>query len=49
MSAFIALALIVYSYRRYHSDPDALETLDEKIKKADDAAKRKKKPVSERD
>ncbi len=48
VSAMIALALIVYSYRLYHADPEALATLEKKIEKADEAAKRKEKPVSER-
>ncbi len=31
-SAFIALALIVYSYRRFHGNPEAVEELDRDIK-----------------
>ena len=38
VSAVIALALIVYSYRRFHGDPDAVADLDNKIKDADGAA-----------
>jgi hypothetical protein len=30
-SAFIALALIVYSYRRFHGDPDAVDELGREI------------------
>ena len=30
-SAFIALALIVYSYRRFHGKPEALESLERDI------------------
>jgi hypothetical protein len=49
VSAAIALALIGYSFRRYHGDPEAVATLEEQIAEADRAAKRKeKKPVSER-
>lgn len=43
VSALIALALIVYSYRRYHADPDALKDLEKKIEEADEAARRKGK------
>lgn len=42
-SALIALALIVYSYRRYHADPNALAHLEQQIEEADEAAKRKGK------
>ena len=38
VSAVIALALIVYSYRRFHGDPDAVADLDNRIKDADGAA-----------
>ena len=37
-SALIALALIVYSYRRFHGDPDAVTELEEEIAEADEAA-----------
>ncbi len=43
VSAVIALALIGYSFRRFHGDPDALNELDAQVKEADDAAKRKGK------
>ena len=43
VSAVIALVLIGYSYRRYHGDSEALDDLDDKIKEADEAAKRKGK------
>lgn len=36
-SAVIALALIVYSYRRFHGDPDAKAELDRKIHDGDRA------------
>jgi sterol desaturase/sphingolipid hydroxylase (fatty acid hydroxylase superfamily) len=34
-SAFIALALIVYSYRRFHGDPDAVAKLEADLERAD--------------
>lgn len=34
-SAFIALALIVYSYRRFHGKPDAVEALTRDIEDSD--------------
>ncbi|WP_134742296.1 PGPGW domain-containing protein [Nocardioides sp. 503] len=34
-SAFIALALIVYSYRRFHGDPDAVAKLEADLEQAD--------------
>ena len=37
-SALIALALIVYSYRRFHGHPDAVAELEEEIAEADEAA-----------
>lgn len=37
-SALIALALIVYSYRRFHGKPDAVTELEEEIAEADEAA-----------
>jgi hypothetical protein len=37
-SAVIALALIVYSYRRFHGDPDAVAELEEDIVEADEQA-----------
>lgn len=33
-SAFIALALIVYSYRRFHGDPEAVAELDRDVRTA---------------
>lgn len=39
-SAVIALALIVYSYRRFHGDPDAVHALEEEIVEADEDARR---------
>ncbi|MEX0426074.1 PGPGW domain-containing protein [Nocardioides sp. DS6] len=36
LSALIALALIVYSYRRFHKKPDAVRELDREIRAADD-------------
>jgi uncharacterized protein (TIGR02611 family) len=39
-SAVIALALIVYSYRRFHGDPDAVAELEEDIAEADEEAGR---------
>jgi len=38
-SAVIAVALIVYSYRRFHGDRGAVAELDQKIKEADKSAK----------
>lgn len=38
-SAGIALALIVYSYRRFHGRPDALRALEEEIEEADKGAR----------
>jgi hypothetical protein len=35
VSAVIALALIVYSYRRFYGDPDALSELEQQIQNAD--------------
>lgn len=37
LSAVIALALIVYSYRRFHGKPEAVAALDAEIETADDA------------
>ncbi|HET9422397.1 MAG TPA: PGPGW domain-containing protein [Nocardioides sp.] len=37
-SAVIALVLIVYSYRRFHGDPDAVAELEEEIAEADEEA-----------
>ena len=37
-SAIIALVLIVYSYRRFHGDPDAVAELEEEIEEADEEA-----------
>lgn len=37
-SGAIAIALIVYSYRRFHGHPDAVEELSREIEKADDEA-----------
>ena len=37
-SGFIALALIVYSYRRFHGRPEAVAELENEIEEADDAA-----------
>ncbi|WP_341926868.1 PGPGW domain-containing protein [Nocardioides psychrotolerans] len=34
-SGFIALALVVYSYRRFHGHPDAVAELEEEREKAD--------------
>ncbi|WP_193607954.1 PGPGW domain-containing protein [Nocardioides lijunqiniae] len=34
-SGFIALALIVYSYRRFHGDPDAVAKLEADLEQAD--------------
>jgi hypothetical protein len=39
-SALIALVLIVYSYRRFHGDPDAVSELEEDIAEADEEARR---------
>ncbi|WP_432479197.1 PGPGW domain-containing protein [Nocardioides sp. GXQ0305] len=41
-SAGIALALIVYSFNRYHGRPDEIRRLDEAIKEADAAARPRK-------
>ena len=38
-SAAIALALIIYSYRRYHGHPEAVAELSEAITRADAAAR----------
>lgn len=38
-SAFIALALVIYSYRRYHGDPDAVSDLSRQIEESDAARK----------
>lgn len=35
LSSLIALALIVYSYRRFHGDPEAVAALDREIRTAD--------------
>lgn len=35
-SAFIAVALIVYSYRRFHGKPDAVAELEREIEQADE-------------
>ena len=35
LSALIALALIVYSYRRFHGNPGAVRALDREIRSAD--------------
>jgi len=35
VSAFIALALIVYSYRRFHGNPDAVAELEADLRAAD--------------
>ncbi len=37
-SAVVALVLIVYSYRRFHGDPDAVAALEEDIAEADEDA-----------
>ncbi|HYG93304.1 MAG TPA: PGPGW domain-containing protein [Nocardioides sp.] len=37
-SGLIALALIAYSYRRFHGHPEAVEELEHDIEHADDAA-----------
>ena len=37
-SAVIAFALIVYSYRRFHGNPDAVAELEEEIEEADEEA-----------
>lgn len=37
-SAVIALALIVYSFRRFHGNPEAVDALREEIEDADDAS-----------
>jgi uncharacterized protein (TIGR02611 family) len=39
-SALIALALIIYSYRRFHGNPDAVAELEEEIEEADEEAHR---------
>lgn len=36
LSALIALALLVYSYRRFHHKPDAVRALDQEINQADE-------------
>lgn len=46
ISALIAVALIVYSYRKYHDDPSACEELQQQIKEADEAARRKARSSS---
>lgn len=46
VSAGIAVALIVYSYRRFHGESGALDDLDEKIKEADSSARRKGKQAA---
>lgn len=38
VSAVIAVALIVYSYRRFHGHPDAVAELEEEIAEADEEA-----------
>ena len=38
VSAMIALVLIIYSYRRFHGDPEAVSELDEAIRSADRSA-----------
>jgi uncharacterized protein (TIGR02611 family) len=38
VSAFIAAALIIYSYRRFHGDPDAVAKLETDLEKADSDA-----------
>jgi len=42
-SAAIAVALIVYSYRRYHGHPEEIRQLDRAIEEADAAARSGKK------
>lgn len=37
-SALIALALIIYSYRRFHGNPEAVAELEEEIAEADEEA-----------
>jgi uncharacterized protein (TIGR02611 family) len=37
-SALIAIALIIYSYRRFHGNPDAVAELEEEIAEADEEA-----------
>ena len=37
-SALVALALIVWSYRRFHGNPDAVAELEEEIDEADEEA-----------
>ncbi len=37
-SAVVALVLIVYSYRRFHGNPDAVAALEEEIAEADEDA-----------
>jgi uncharacterized protein (TIGR02611 family) len=37
-SAVIAMALIVYSYRRFHGNPEAVAELEEEIEEADEEA-----------
>lgn len=41
-SAVIAVALIVYSYRRFHGRPGALRALEEEIEQADKGAGRRR-------
>lgn len=36
LSGLLALALLVYSYRRFHGRPDALEELEAEIEEADE-------------
>ncbi|MDP2773642.1 MAG: hypothetical protein Q8O61_08800, partial [Nocardioides sp.] len=38
VSAFIALALLVYSFRRFHGKPDAVAELEADLERADEAA-----------
>lgn len=37
-SAFIALALVVYSFRRFHGKPEAVAALEADLERADEAA-----------
>lgn len=46
-SAVIALVLIGFSYRRYHGRPEKVGELEDAIKQADLAAKKKARPPSE--
>jgi uncharacterized protein (TIGR02611 family) len=41
VSAVIALALVVYSYRRFHGDPDAVAALEADLRRADEEAHRR--------